>query len=54
MPTYVSPKLTDLGQVEDLTQLTITIKSSRPGTDVHVSRSGVTTTNDKRGLTVSI
>ena len=41
MSQYTRPTLTDLGQVEDLTQATISIKLSIPGTDLHFSKDGI-------------
>lgn len=51
---YTSPKLTDLGNVEELTQLTISFKSRYNGTDVHFSKTGVkTVSGGKAGATFS-
>lgn len=55
MSQYSRPTLTDLGQVEDLTQVTISIKLAVPGTDIHVSKDGVKkVTGGNRGVTVTI
>jgi hypothetical protein len=51
---YQSPTLTDLGSVEDLTQLTISIKSTKNGTDVHFAKTGVTEVPGKRGVSFDI
>lgn len=40
-PSYTPPQLTELGSVEDLTQVTISIKLSVPGTDIHINKNGV-------------
>lgn len=45
MTQYSRPTITDLGQVEDLTQVTISIKVSVPGADIHISKNGVTSQN---------
>lgn len=39
--TYARPTLTDLGAVEDLTQVVISIKLSVPGTDIHINKTGI-------------
>lgn len=55
MSQYSRPTLTDLGQVEDLTQVTVSIKLAVPGTDIHVSKDGVKkVTGGNRGVTVTI
>lgn len=57
MTTYTRPTLTDLGQVEDLTQVTLSIKLSVPGYDIHVSKSGTQTVNpsaSSTGISVSL
>lgn len=51
---YTRPQLTDLGNVEELTQLTISFKSSRNGTDVQFSKDGIKEVKGKRGVTFSI
>jgi hypothetical protein len=40
-PTYERPSFTDLGAVEDLTQVVITFKIAVPGTDIHINKNGV-------------
>lgn len=55
MSQYSRPTLTDLGQVEDLTQVTVSIKLAVPGTDIHVSKDGVKkVTGGNRGVTINI
>lgn len=41
MSQYSRPTLTDLGQVEDLTQITISVKLAKIGTDIHISKNGI-------------
>jgi hypothetical protein len=51
--TYARPTLTDLGAVEDLTQVVISIKVSVPGTDIHINKSGVkAVSGGDAGLTI--
>lgn len=52
--TYQSPVITELGSVEDLTQVTIAVKSSRNGTDIHFSKNGVKAVGGKRGVSVDL
>lgn len=54
-PTYERPTLTDLGAVEDLTQVVVTFKISVPGTDVHINKNGVEAKKNQpqAGFTVS-
>lgn len=54
MLTYTRPTLTDLGQVEDLTQVTIAIKLSVPGTDLHISKNGVSGQPGHAGVTINL
>lgn len=55
MSQYSTPTLTDLGQVEDLTQVTVTVKFAVPGVDIHVSKDGVKKVHGPNaGVTVKI